>query len=396
MAKRRAVRIVCLSWLAILAACSGSSDHASAPQPFGEWSLAEDLRIDPVTADLTSGGYMLVARNGDILISQTPDNMIRVFKHDGGTGTIGRGGAGPGEFQRITRIGWIGDTIWTLDPYLSRISFFGPDYSFLHSLRDPSTGLQASPENPVHLLSVQAVLPDGALRAVARPYPNSTPPDWLADVDSGSGAHVRVSVTGQHLGRLGLDPPDPCFINWSVGTNGSGGHVLPFCARPITTDWSGTTNLGSVLVHAADTDSASYRVTVIDHRGDTTMARNFPFTPVPVSQFKLDSAAAEQVERDATSDPRFVSSRPPLTPGTTLPPIRTMVLGRDGTVWLEEEEELPTHQWLVLSDSGDPIGRVTLPANARLRVAERGMVWATITDDDDLVGIVRYRVAPTP
>lgn len=375
-----------------LGACSNAESGTTADAPFAEWTIAEDLRIDPASADLTSGGIMIVARNGDILLTQTQDNNIRVFGHDGSMTTIGRAGGGPGEFRRIIRAGLIGDTVWALDPVLGRISYFGPDYRFLRAVKDPGTGMDIGPENPVHMLSIQAVLPDGMLRAIAHPYSGGSPPAWLADLGPDEGAIVRVNMAGEHLGRLAVDKPDPCMVRWTTDNGGSGGHVLPFCGRPIATDWDATTNLGLLEVERSDGDSASYRVVVIDYRGDTTLARSFPYTPIPVSQFKLDSASAVQAERDATNNPAFVSSRPPLTPGTTLPPIRAMVLGRDGTVWLEEEEELPTHQWRVLSAAGEPIGQVTLPAHVRLRAAERGMLWATITDEDDLVGIARYRI----
>jgi hypothetical protein len=377
---------------ALLAACGGGAEMGEEAEPFAEWSLVEDLRIDPVTADLTSGGVMLVARNGDILLTQSQDNMIRVFKTDGSTATIGREGGGPGEFRRVIRAGWVGDTLWALDPVLSRISYFGPDYAFIRSVQDPSTGQEAGPQNPVVSTFIQAVLPDGALRALASPYPNTPPPPWLVDIDENETAVVRLSMAGEHLGRLAVQPDDPCRVSWSIGAGGMGGSMLPFCARPISTDWDASTNLATVWVETSEADSARYRVEVIDYRGDTLISRTMPFTIRPISQLKLDSAMARQVERDAQHRQDYLASRPPLPPATFLPPILNVLIGRDGTVWLEEEEELPTHQWRVLNAAGEPIGQVTLPVNARLRVAERGMIWTTFTDDDDLVGIARYRV----
>lgn len=371
--------------------CDGAADN-DIEESFAEWSIVEDLRIDPVTADLTSGGVMLVAQNGDMLITQSQDNNIRVFKHDGTTMTIGRGGGGPGEFRRVIRAGWLADTLWALDPVLSRISYFDPDYQFIRAVQDPSTGQDAGPDNPVVSFFIQAVLPDGSLRAIANPYPNTPPPDWLRDLGQDSSAYVRLSLSGQHLGRLGIKPPNPCMVTFAIGSSGSGGTVRPFCARPISTDWDATSNLGKAEVVQATSDSAWFRVEVIDHLGDTLISRELPFIYRPVTPAKLDSSAAAEAERDKERRSDFLANRPTITPGAFLPPILAMVLGRDGTVWLEEEEELPTRQWLVLNPKGDPIGRVTLPENVRLRVAERGMLWATITNEDDLVGIVRYRV----
>ncbi|MBK6496513.1 MAG: hypothetical protein IPG05_15660, partial [Gemmatimonadetes bacterium] len=50
------------------------------------------------------------------------------------------------------------------------------------------------------------------------------------------------------------------------------------------------------------------------------------------------------------------------------------------------------HRWLVLDPKGVTVGVVTVPSEITLRAAELGTVWGTITDADDLQGVVRYRV----
>jgi hypothetical protein len=69
-----------------------------------------------------------------------------------------------------------------------------------------------------------------------------------------------------------------------------------------------------------------------------------------------------------------------------------VLLGIDGTVWLEVEELDPTHRWKVFSNSGEAIGFVTTPANFTIRVASRSTVWGVETDADDLQSIVAYRI----
>jgi hypothetical protein len=47
---------------------------------------------------------------------------------------------------------------------------------------------------------------------------------------------------------------------------------------------------------------------------------------------------------------------------------------------------------LILSVTGDPLGRIRLPTNVHLDVAELGRIWGMISDEDDLQGVVRYRL----
>lgn len=381
----------CLALAAVLGACGGAQGGSGAAAPMGELTLVEERRIDADSADLSGVGYLLVADNGDIIVTQSQDKLLKVFRPDGSTSTMGRGGGGPGEFDRLTRAGWLGDSIWVLDPGLSRISIFGPDYAFARSFRSPETGLNPDP-SASYSVYVQAVLPGGDVRGLISLHPGTTPPPWLADVDSADRPYVRLTPGGEPVVRLAIDPPDRCFVSFRIGASGIGSSRLPYCAERISTGWEATVPLVFVDQEASIGDSGSYRVTVISPDGDTTFARRFAYLPITVNQAMIDSAKASQAERDAMSPPGTYAERPDLVFPPTRPPIRKVLLGRDGTVWLEEEDNAPEHRWVALDSRGERVASIALPPNVTLRNAERGRIWTLERDADDLESIVVFRL----
>lgn len=374
-----------------IASCSGSE----APDPEaaqGDLSITEARRIDATTADLSSIGSMLVASNGDVLVTQMEDNVIRVFPPSGVSRTIGRDGEGPGEFRRLTRAGWIGDSIWTLDPDLSRVTIFDANYELVRSFPMPiAIKTETGDSVPVEMY-VQAVLPGEALRAIAFVPRGIAPPAWASDVDSGSTHYVRVAEDGRHLGRILLSPPDHCRVNYAIGSGGYGTASYPFCASPVSTDWSATAGMAIAVAGEAGTSTTPVQVIVLSPTGDTLMQRTLEFENLPVTEAAADSQAARLAAIMASRPQHIRDAMPKLPAASTWPPVRSLVLGTDGTVWLEIEELTPAHRWQMLSTKGEVIGSVDLPANFALRVASRTIIWGLETDEDDLESVVAYRV----
>lgn len=360
--------------------------------PVGDLTITEIRRIGATEADLSSVGSMLVASNGDLLVTQMEDNVIRVFTISGDSRTIGGDGEGPGEFRRLTRAGWVGDSVWVLDPDLSRVTIFDPRYELVRSFAMPlAIKSEVGDSVPVELY-VQAVLPGGALRAIAFIPRGVTPPAWAADVDSGSTHYVRLGEDGRYLGRILLVPPDRCRVSYAIGSSGHGTATHPFCASPVSTDWLATAGMAIAQPDPTGPDSTAVRLTVLGPAGDTLMHRQLLFANLPVSPEARDSQAQRRAAMLANRPPASRAAMPELQPASTWPPVRSVLLGIDGTVWLEVEELDPAHRWKVFSSSGEVIGFVTTPGNFTIRVASRSTVWGVETDADDLQSIVAYRI----
>ena len=81
-----------------------------------------------------------------------------------------------------------------------------------------------------------------------------------------------------------------------------------------------------------------------------------------------------------------------MKPPASYPPVKRLLIGIDGTIWLEMETAALGHRWHVLNAKGDVVGQVNLAQNVELKAASRGAVWGVEKDQDDLESVVRYKV----
>ena len=131
----RACRIIALLPLCALPAFAISLQA----QPAAHWSLREELRIGSLNDAATAFGNIGAVRIGPqnrIYIAEPLQQQLRVFDSTGRpAGVIGRKGRGPGEFESITEMGFLGDTTYVLDALLRRISWFTATGEFIGSLQ---------------------------------------------------------------------------------------------------------------------------------------------------------------------------------------------------------------------------------------------------------------------
>lgn len=367
-----------LSLLAVLVVSAFAPLSSQAPRNL---VATRELLVTPDVADLSSSFNMAVSPHGDIAIGQPNDGHIKLFSTTGAMRTIGRKGEGPGEFRRVSRVGFKGDTLWAIDLGTARISYFAPGYRYVRSVLEPELKVKG-----VDMPGIQAVLPSGDLRFYVNFRTGATPPAW-APTDSGITILARFSPDGDFRNVLAIFQPDGCSVakatEKSVIT-----RIIPFCARQLSTQFDGTAG-----VAALEVSGRRYKVVSLGAHGDTLFARDFPFAPIPVSRGALDTLAEQEVRLKKMQSPQTYANSPKVTPAKTFPPVRELVLGRDGTVWLELRTTTGGHTWLMLDPKGNPVGTVVLPNEVTMKVAERGTVWGFVTDDDGLKGVVRYRVS---
>ncbi|MFW6078595.1 MAG: hypothetical protein ACODAE_03180 [Gemmatimonadota bacterium] len=75
------------------------------------------------------------------------------------------------------------------------------------------------------------------------------------------------------------------------------------------------------------------------------------------------------------------------------PPVSGVLLGRDGTIWLQREN-LPgdSVDWSILAPDGEPVGALTAPKRLTVLAGDRRSVWGMERDDLDVPHIVRCGV----
>lgn len=162
MADRHRISSISALCLSLLLSSAGGSESDSAKQDFTE-RLVNGIRertyhtnsppqINPymIQADVVYGEgqgvdtYLLIdplgllARgdDGSLYVYDDGDNVIHRFASDGKyQGNFGRSGEGPGEFQTVTTLYFLGSDLYAYDLRMRRISVFDRDGQYLRSIR---------------------------------------------------------------------------------------------------------------------------------------------------------------------------------------------------------------------------------------------------------------------
>lgn len=360
-----------------------------------------ELRIgsvdDPATL-LTHVGAMDVLPDGRIYSAHRQEAAILVHGPDGRRlARIGGEGEGPGEFQGLRSIGFLGDTLWAFDLTLYRASYFAPDGELLRTLTLP-VRFRPDPESPSPPRPY-GVLPDGRILG--------TPPAWSHEVAAGTLTEVptvAMDTLGNVLDTLYVREPSVWAIQNPTGPVSYGSYrPQPFADQPIFAHSPRDPAYVVVRRRVRGDESTSYRVTRITFAGDTVFDRTFAYDPIPIDPAYPDSLVGAFAAAVAGSD---FGSPPGLRQATAwarenlyvpahYPPVDDAVVGLDGTTWLRLTTPDPgagSVEWMVLDATGEPLGRVALPGRFQLEVARRDRVWGSAVDELDVPYIVRYRI----
>lgn len=387
------LRVVPQGLVALLALSAPLSGAASQKPPPSLRAIPE-LRIDAADEDLSPVGWIAVARSGVIAVGQPQDRLVRFFDSRGeALGTFGRDGAGPGEFRYLTIHGWIGDTLWVNDISAHRLTLIAPERTLVRTVPWPTSVSAAGEDSgraPRFIFVVPwAIYPDGSLLAYASLATDSPRPEWMGPDRQGMPA-IRVTRDGM-LTRIVAwrESRDDCSVPVHMpGGRGSAG--IPFCAQPLIDLARDGSRMAQATIVQPSRGPGSYRVTVVDARGDTTFSRSYPFTPVSITRKVADSVIAARAAR--APGPAYAAAIRAMNVPPTYPPLRRILVGRDGTTWLELWTSSGDRTWHVLDGKGDVIGALMVPRRIDIKVGDLGTIWATDTDEDGLESVVRFRV----
>lgn len=362
-------------------------------------SVTREMVIDGNRLGLSTINAIAVSDRGTIAIGQPEESRVLFFDAAGhALGGFGREGEGPGEFRTLGSFSWLGDSLYVPAPRLTIIS------PALKLLREQPW------DDIVHF-------PAGATPAFAllgRPLPLRIYSDGsrlvrgiINTAKSGEPfapamVYLRISSANRVTGAVAGLPPEnvPGFIGLMaiqtrVAIDPTGGRIV------IAT---------SPEIRSGSPTHRRWRLQVVDSTGRSLLSRGYSYRPVPIPQRVRDSLAHPPAPPPSNPAILHVTPPPPmvapLAGGTGrnagpqqlipeyLPPIRHVLAGRDGTIWLERWTLDPAPRWDVLDDRGDSLMTVTLPVGADLRVADRQHIWVIERDADDVPSVVRYRLRP--
>ena len=388
------------------------------------WQLEEVLRIGSVESeDLVTGVLDLaIGPDSALYVAQALVPAVAVFSLDGQVlRHIGRAGQGPGDFElSATGVGWLGDTLWVADRY--RIQLFTndelvPDEVIRFNLSVPEEGAFLTPGR---------VLADGTLLG-KRTWRGGFGPGMSRGADTGL-ALRRLSRSGEVLDTIAnIHWPDNA-VEYENDRGRRMSHIHPLKDLSPLGLKEYLTALGpdgSRIVQIAnvqeDDTPPTFDILVISVHGDTLLHRTVEYEPREVTsamERRLADGLAGWIAGDysptsrwlvlseATLERRRRAVRGAFRAPEYLPPVRQVVAGRDGSIWLLRElREDRVDVWEIRDAAGRLEGTVEIghgrgsfkPWSPRLAIvlASRDEMWGTTYDDYDVPYIHRYRVDRT-
>lgn len=363
-----------------------------AAQTAPRWSLVPELRIggEAATApeyEFTTVRGIAIGPNGAMYVTQGQEQEIRVYDAQGKhVRTIGRKGGGPGEFTGLGSIGFVGDTLYTTDFQLRRITLFRADGSLI-------TTIVSEASEPSRFDSV-----------VFRPSPQVLLSDGSALGGASYASHLVASgqIKAAPVYRLTRAARVQAIIAWVPVGSGqaslmSGTSAMfftqPFSDAPLSV-FAATAGRLYVVARAAQAGSRSFRVTAIRTNGDTLWSRSYPYRPVPLGSARADSVRSTLASRYSGGRAGFTPDQ--ISKAIFIPDHQVTITRafatHDGSLWLRREQFSDPLSWTVIAPNGNIAATLVLPPNVRPMTVIGDNVWGVELDDDDVPQLVRYRI----
>jgi hypothetical protein len=330
-----------------------------------------------------------VGPDGSIFVVASRVMEIRQFRPDGRhVRTFGGRGQGPGEFQLITAIGFVGDTLYVIDERLGRVTFLATDGNSLYSIPfpvpsfpDSAASVRFSPARP------RAVLKDGSVIVRLDQRREASTRGAAAKA-----LYLRVARTGRVLDTIAAVSLRASEAVLSSGAVIAKSAVSDFPLSALLPQDLQVAVLDRPSFDSGDPSTAAYRLTLIRESNDTVLDRRYAYSPVEVpdsvrnrltlTQTRVARAGGvspAEIQR-AQSIPRF------------WPPVQDLVVGADRSMWLRRENQGFETRWTVLRDNGDVFATAFVRANTQLLVASASGGWGVESTPDGTPLLVRYGV----
>lgn len=347
-------------------------------------SLARpSVLLNGASEDVSRFGPIVVGEAGNVAVAQPTD--LRVLYLDG-TGqvvrSLGRKGEGPGEFRRISNIGFSGRAIWVEDNLTRRITSFDDDGQSVATPL-PTTARMGSAAEPA-LTSVLAVLPGGQLleRAVMpgnRPFPR----EWKGRSEAGDELAITAVGTGGQLQRvLGwLGDRGRCMTQ--IGTMSV---RRPLCVEPqLATDGQGSI---LALVDMEEPADGSFRLRIVETQsGKERVNRRVRGMPLRVPASVYDSIVSGNARY---FPPEVIQAMKAGGRPEYFWPVRSLVVSETGAVTVEVWDANADHAYRMFDAQGVERVNFRLPAEEQIAALSTFGILVVREDTDGLQSLLRY------
>jgi hypothetical protein len=402
--RSRASTGILLGYL-LLNACGDEAVQRDAPEEGVVFDVVEELRIDGYEHELVPIDTTIrvaVSETGLIAIAQGQTNDVRFFSESGEPmGSLGRRGEGPAEFMQLWRLGWIADTLYAYDFSLRRFTLIDPDLQYVRYIHVPN-GARPGPHLAGRLPEFSLVY-GGALYADGSVYGQLA--GALTPMET-----EHYDPTWTTYGRVAEDGTIISYFQWTSSTMDPvevtvdgrrllmSREILGSTIRPVLRLNDTGTRMAHLRVSMEGSDAGTFELEMEDVFSGTLYVRRYPFDVRPITEEMKDSIIDDMY---ADSPPEFagvaeVVRREGVFP-PMIPPVVGMVGGQDDSLWIRLTDTADGRPYLVLDPTGEPVGRITLPHNERIAVADLDemRIWVIESDEYDVESVIRYRVVAT-
>jgi hypothetical protein len=334
-----------------------------------------------------------VSPKGDVVAWDPKTPALRLFNDAGKfVRTIGRKGAGPGEYGSVSGIAYDKDgRFYAWDSGNARLNVYKPNGDFDRQMRLPITGFSTN---------------DGlTIDSQGRAWLRFVIFDRAAGKSDGAWLRVRASdgATIDTVKQPRIEGGDPQLVAQSKCCMSS--QSLPYGKNPSFA----LTASGDIMIAQA----GKYEVDV-PYRGRVVKIQR-TYTPVKISN-------EERVEQREIIEKNLRNTQPDWTwPSAGIPsvkpPLQSISGALDGRVWVslyvESERFTPDppatkeanaapprtfraagRKWDVFEPDGRYAGTVVAPNNITPRVMRGDFAWGVALDEDDLPTLVKLKIVP--
>jgi hypothetical protein len=291
-----ALRICVVVALAVVHGCRASDEqqlpqHRLAPQlRLGDDEDGEAFQFTRISGVVQGPGAVYVAQDGqqEVLVFDLQGRYIR---------TIGRQGSGPGEFQGLQSIGVLGDTLWTIDVGLRRISVFQADGQLIATTPLEQLGTTSGVAGSYFFSMPMALLSDGTVLGFGGTTGRAIAEGWVTAYPL-----LRMTRSGDVLDTLGwvsIRNADMILRSpkWTMYRS------QPFGDNPLVA-YAAVTGRTFVIDRRCSGEASTEFLTVTALRtsGDTVWTRQHPYRRTLEARHRQRAASLESALR-----PRFSS-----------------------------------------------------------------------------------------
>lgn len=331
--------------------------------------------------DFTRISALVPLADGSIVIAEPRERRLRRFADDGGSvRTIGRDGAGPGEFRLIAQVGAFNDTIWVTDVGTRRTTLFNVAGQVLKTLVWDLPVADATADRNVILGYFSAGTAWGEpIAASPAAVGEEREPRKLSVISADGRTRIRsiAEVAAAHARFRITDGGSIAF------------GAQPFADAPLVL---GRGPIGIVIVDrrtAVTEVSRTFSVTAVSPRGDTLWRRLVPHVPRRIRSARKDSVIAS-IQRGSPHSRATVEAALHLP--NHWPAVSDAFVAAEGAVWIRREQDEDAVLYLRICPNGETEREYTVHRSVKLVAARGNTVWALRTDNDDVPSVERYSV----